>query len=206
MVETIRFTRANLPHWMVADRPYFVTLRLAGTLPRHVVRELKQERESLLSSPDVAEREWTELHRRQFARVDRILDAVSGDRSWLSKPEIAELVLNNFAWFEQRGWRTFAAVLMANHIHAVVRNTAGRNGCLLEDLGHFKSYTGDRVNRILGGKGAFWADEDFDHWCRDESQVIGACRYTCMNPVKAGLVKTWKDWPWVRCEEQYQPA
>jgi len=37
MVETIRFCRGNLPHWLVADRTYFVTMRLNGTLPRSVV-------------------------------------------------------------------------------------------------------------------------------------------------------------------------
>jgi REP element-mobilizing transposase RayT len=206
MVETIRFTRGNLPHWMVADRPYFVTFRLAGTLPRDVVGELKQEREALLSIPNVDEEKWTELKRRQFARVDAILDAVSPRRAWLSKYEIAELVFENFAWLEQRGWRIYAAVIMLNHVHAVVRHTDGRNGELLGELGQYKSYTGDRANRILGRKGKFWAEEGFDHWCRDESKVIGACRYTCLNPVKAGLVKTWRDWSWVRCEEEYQPV
>jgi REP element-mobilizing transposase RayT len=205
MVETIRFTRGNLPHWMVADRPYFVTLRLAGTLPREVVTDLRLERESLLASPDADEDKWTEMKRRQFVRVDAILDAVSANRNWLSRAEIAPLVLQNLAWLEQRGWRIYAAVVMSNHIHAVMRNTNGRNGELLGDLGHYKSYTGDRANRLLGRKGEFWAGEDFDHWCRDETKVIGACHYTCLNPVKAGLVKTWHEWPWVRCEEQYRP-
>ncbi len=205
MVETICFTRGNLPHWIVADRPYFVTLRLAGSLPKEVKHELKREREALLCNLDTDEKKWTDLRRQQFARVDAILDSVSSGRDWLSKPEIADLVLQNFAWLEQRGWQIYAAVVMSNHIHTVLRNTDGRNGKLIEDLGHFKSYTGDRANRILGREGTFWASEGFDHWCRDESKVIGACRYTCLNPVKAGLVKSWQEWPWVRCEELYRP-
>ena len=48
MVETIRFVRNRLPHWLVADRTYFVTLRLSGSLPRSVVRELIREREALI--------------------------------------------------------------------------------------------------------------------------------------------------------------
>ncbi len=185
MVETIRFCRRNLPHWMVADRPYFVTIRLAGTLPKEVASELRSEREALLSRSDTDEEQWTALQRRQFARVDAILDAVSPDRSWLSHSGIAESVLQNFVWLERRGWRTYAAVVMSNHLHAVLRNTDGRNGELLGDLGHFKSFTGERANRLLGRKGRFWAEEDFDHWCRDESKVVGACRYTCLNPVRA---------------------
>jgi putative transposase len=205
MTETIRFVRKNLPHWLVADRPYFVTLRLDGTLPRDVVAELEHERQEFLATSGVDGEGWTELQRRQFARIETILDALSPDRAWLAQPDIARLVLQNLTWLEQRGWQIHAAVVMSNHLHAVMRNGDGRNGHLIEDLGHYKSYTGDQANRLLGRKGPFWAREDFDHWCRDEAKVIGACRYTCRNPVAAGLVTSWRDWPWVRCEEQYTP-
>ena len=45
MVETLRFTRGNLPHWLVADHAYFVTIRLAGTISRQVITELQAERD-----------------------------------------------------------------------------------------------------------------------------------------------------------------
>ena len=61
MVETIHFKRRNLPHWLVADRPYFVTLRLTGTVPKDVVAELKREREEVLASPEADEARWTDL-------------------------------------------------------------------------------------------------------------------------------------------------
>ncbi len=44
MVETVRFSRGNLPHWLVADHAYFITIRLTGTVPKSVVAELQAER------------------------------------------------------------------------------------------------------------------------------------------------------------------
>ena len=47
MVTTRKFTRRNLPHWLVTERPYFVTLRLHGTIPQTALDELLREREAL---------------------------------------------------------------------------------------------------------------------------------------------------------------
>ena len=37
-------------------------------------------------------------------------------------------------------------------------------------------------------------------------RTVRVARYTCANPVKAGLVKAWSDWPWTRCVEWLRPA
>ena len=50
MVETLRFTRGNLPHWLVADHAYFVTIRLAGTIPKSVLTELQTEQNALVKA------------------------------------------------------------------------------------------------------------------------------------------------------------
>ena len=43
--QTISFQRRRLPHWLVADHSYFVTLCRKGCLPSHVVEELRKERD-----------------------------------------------------------------------------------------------------------------------------------------------------------------
>ncbi len=45
--QTLRFYRGKLPHWLVADRPYFVTMCRAGSLPTNVAltaRDLPESR------------------------------------------------------------------------------------------------------------------------------------------------------------------
>ena len=206
MVETIRFFRRNLPHWFVADQPYFVTLRLKGTLPKTVVSELAKERAELARRPDMDEARWTDLHRRHFAKIEAILDACDNKRQWLAKTEVAELVLRNLAWLtEKRGWRIYAATVMPTHLHLLMRNLEGRNGELCEDLARYKSFTGERANDVLHRLGSFWAREDFDHWCRTPEKTQSVARYICNNPVKAGLAGKWTDWPWTQCEEGFRP-
>ena len=205
MVETLRFTRGNLPHWLVADHAYFVTIRLAGTVPASVLTELQAERDGLAKAR-ANEESLTDLARRQFLRVECCLHAVDNTRDWLTRPGVPELVLTNLDWLEkQRGWQVYAATVLATHVHFLLRNNEGRSDHLLEDIGNYKSYVATQANRVLVRTGTFWAREGFDHWCRDEAKVIGAARYICANPIKAGLVQTWTDWPWTRCVDWLRP-
>ena len=50
LVQTLGFRRRHLPHWTVADRPYFVTFRLKGTLPRELCDALARERRELVAT------------------------------------------------------------------------------------------------------------------------------------------------------------
>ncbi len=201
MVETVRFSRGNLPHWLVADHAYFITIRLTGTVPKSVVAELQAER-AALAKADSSEDALTELARRQFLRVEQCLHAVDNERDWLTCPGVPEMLLANLVWLEtQCGWHVYAATVLSNHMHLLMRNNKGRSAELMENIGQYKGYTARLANRILDRTGTFWAREGFDHWCRDEAKVIGVARYICNNPVKAGLVKAWSDWPWTRCVE-----
>jgi len=206
LVETIQFVWRNLPHWLVAERPYFITLRLGGTLPRQVVNELAEERRQMLE--DKVRRadgnKHEELQRRQFARIEAILDGTCHDRHWLSDVNVAGIVMDGMGWLETEcGWRIYAATIMSNHVHIVLRNTEARNGELQNDLARYKSFTGRMANKALGRSGSFWARECFDHWCRNEAKVSGAVRYVLDNPVKAGLVEHWSEWPWTRVDEAF---
>lgn len=207
MVETIRFVRRNLPHWLVADRPYFVTIRLKGTLPESVVSELSAERETLARQAHLDENAWSELHQRHFAKIESVLDACDNEHRWLENSEIGCMIFKNLSWLEMsRGWRVYAATVMPNHIHLLMRNFEGRNGELLRDVKHFKSFTGQKANEVLGRSGRFWAKEDFDHWCRTPEKTMAVAHYICKNPVEAGLAARWRDWPWTCCVEDYWPT
>jgi hypothetical protein len=204
---TLSFTRRNLPHWLVANHTYFVTIRLVGTIPRDVLRSLAAEREDLART-HAPEEAQLDLQRKQFAQVERILHAHDPDRDWLTRRDVATEFFDALPWLEApaRGWDIYAVTLMSTHAHIVMRNTAGRSAALLCDLGQFKRHTARECNRLLGRTGTFWAREDFDHWCRTESKAIGAIRYTANNPVAAGLCAKWRDWPWVRVKERWIEA
>jgi len=201
MENTVKFFRRNLPHWLVSDRSYFVTIRLHGTLPKTVVQAFQQERLHLKDAPtDSTER--LELQRRQFLRLEKILDSCETGNTWLAKPDIASMILENLDWFRvERGWRIYAGVVMSTHLHLLMRSEDGRSGDLLKDLADFKRFSGRKANQMLGRSGPFWARENFDHWIRNREKFEGTVRYILNNPVKAGLVTDWQEWPWYCLDE-----
>jgi len=181
-VDTLAFFRRNLPHWLVAERAYFVTLRLHGTLPRHVVEEMRRERERAESEGDDPEH-LDDVRRRQFARIEAILDGLQFAGQGLCQEEVGTMLLSNLDWLRGRGWTVFAATLMKTHAHVLMRNQSGRSGELIRDLDGFKSFTGGRANRITGRKGRYWARDDFDHWVRSPESFDKFLRYIVNNPV-----------------------
>lgn len=204
MARTLSFTRRRLPHWLVADASYFVTLRLHGTLPGRVLAELREERERTRSAMDDCDgAEYRALLRTQFRRLDQVLDAGSHGHAWLGVPRVATLVFGNLDWLEtSRGWWVQAASLMPNHAHLVLRSRSGRDGAIRKDLKEWKRHAAREANRILGRNGRFWAEEGFDHWCRTAQEAERAATYTIMNPVRAGLATRWQDWPWTRADPE----
>ena len=59
-----------------------------------------------------------------------------------------------------------------------------------------KGYTAHEANRILNRRGTFWEAESYDHFVRNDAEYDRIVRYVLNNPVKAGLVKNWRDWKW----------
>jgi len=196
---TLKYTRRNLPHWLVADHSYFVTLRLKGTLPKQVIEEFHSQRKALKDSNSDAT-SMLELSRKQFASIERILDSVS-DIHWLENQDVASIVWNSLDWLREQGWLIYAGVMMSNHIHLLMRNEEGRTQEMLTDLARFKNYTAREANKLLDRNGSFWAREDFDHWVRNREKFEGTVRYIANNPVKAGLVNTWDQWEWFVVED-----
>ncbi len=188
---------------MVADGSYFVTMRLKGSLPVSVIEEISREMEQprQLGARD----EHINRRRRLFLSMEEALDGTRAGPTHLRSPEIARIVMDAFAWLEHtKGWLIHALTILSNHVHVVLHNSSGRNHHLNRDLGLLKGFTARQANQVLGSTGqAFWMDENFDHWCRTDAYVIKAVRYTAMNPVRAGLVAEWQQWPWTRVHPDY---
>jgi putative transposase len=82
---------------------------------------------------------------------------------------------------------------MPNHVHVVL--IVKLEHSLIEILQKIKGSTSRYCNLALKRSGKFWQHESYDHSIRsNEFERIVA--YVLNNPVKACLVKEWKDWPW----------
>jgi putative DNA methylase len=176
-------------------------------LPADVLLKFKRERQQILAQASAAKRPLTwheqeELFRWYSARVDKYLDAGHGD-CWLKNPTIADLVAGALRFHERVRFDLLAWVVMANHVHAVVRPRRGWT--LSKILQGWKGYTGREANAMLGLTGqAFWQDESFDHLIRNGEDLYRCCHYTTANPVEAGLCAKAEDWKWSSLHRSYQ--
>jgi len=185
---TLAFWRGRLPHWEVVDGIYFITIRLHGCLPKSVLNEL-----AAIAS-DASEKDWLVKSRRYFMKMEKWLHQHS-DRDDLQNPMLAQLVANAFQYYAaQEIWKLHAYTIMPNHVHFFVTL---KNKDLRTAVVDFKKYTAREGNRIARKKGLpFWQQEWFDHWARSPEEADSIIRYIHNNPVKAGYVKKWRDWPY----------
>ena len=94
----------------------------------------------------------------------------------------------------------FAAVVMPNHIHLVLRplrDKAGELFSLPEILHATKGRSAHAVNKLLNRRGPVWQDECFDHLPRKCEKLREKIYYVLNNPVRKGLVKRWEDYRWI---------
>ena len=84
-------------------------------------------------------------------------------------------------------------VVMPNRMHVLVTPQAEPRQ-LMKSL---KGATARAANLLLGRTGmAFWQDESFDRWMRDDPEFQKTAAYIERNPVSARLVERPEDWPW----------
>ncbi|MBE2198715.1 MAG: hypothetical protein IAE79_08905 [Anaerolinea sp.] len=205
--------RRYLPHIQPPGAVFFVTFRLAGTIPATVQAQLIAEVEAakkrlaLLENPVEQARQTYLEHRRAFGRFDAILDKAAHGPTWLKDPRIARLVTDSLHFWDGKRYDLDCYSVMSNHGHVVFRplmqQKDGDYFSLALIMYSIKRYTATEANRVLGRNGRFWQPESYDHVVRDEAELLRIRRYVLENPVKAGLVAQWEDWPWSWCNPGY---
>ena len=170
----------NLPHWHPEGRTIFVTWRLYGSLPLHIIQQL-----------------WkcTDRTGEQFARAERFLDTANSGPLWLRIPEIANhvqsCILRGAAELKQ--YTLIAYVVMPNHVHLLIEPRAA----LRRITAGIKGVSAYEANRLLRRRDQpFWQGESFDHWVRTPGECEKIRSYIENNPVKAGLSPTPESWQW----------
>jgi putative transposase len=176
------FYRNHLPHFDPKDAPYSVTYRLYGSVPKEEMQKLLAQFQLAKSEDDKA---------RAFLAYDAVLDR--NGPYYLQEPAIRQIVMDSLAHMDRTEIHIYAYTIMPNHVHAVFDLNSKRD--LYSVMQSHKTFTARRANAILGLTGnPFWQQETYDHVVR-KGRLGAAIWYVLLNPVKAGLVKRWQDWP-----------
>ena len=160
--------RRRLPHWHPETRGLFVTWQLHGSLPKH-----RYPPPGHLSAG------------KAFVWVDRYLDTARTGPMWLRRPEIADLVsIYIRRGAEERLYELYAWVVMANHVHLLVRPLMTSS----EALRRIKGRSAREANLLLCRTSEpFWQAESYDRWIRNDEEMSRIAHYIENNPVTAGL-------------------
>jgi len=118
-------------------------------------------------------------------------------RPLLRIEDAARLVLSSLQWLAaEKRIDLSAAVVMPEHVHFVL---SLRIGSLAQLIHSFKSFTANKINTLLGRSGQFWQVQYHDHAIRKDEVLNDVVLYLLNNPVRAGLVKDFHDWPFWYC-------
>lgn len=101
---------------------------------------------------------------------------------WLSADE-RRMVLDSLVHFDGDRARVYAACVMSNHVHWLVRPNDGES--LSELCSSVKRFSARAVNQSRGVDGRLWDPESFDHVVRDAGYFTEFLRYIVRNPVEA---------------------
>jgi len=178
--------RRRLPHWRQTGVSYFITFRLADSVPQSLLHQWRDERAIWLRlhPPPWRTDEQREYKERFIDRMQEWLDAGMG-ACHMRRPDVRAEVEVCLLQFDGKRYDIDAFVLMPNHVHAIIKPTSGYD--LSTILQGIKGASANRCNKLLGHKSAFWMDESYDHIVRDAKELRTFRNYIGKNPEKARL-------------------
>jgi REP element-mobilizing transposase RayT len=190
----IRIYHRHLPHWRQSGAAYFVTFRLADSIPQQQLLALKRWRElwERKHPPPRNESDWHSLAREITSKTEAWLDEGYGECVF-REPALSQEMARSLLHFQDQRWHLWSCAVLPNHIHLV---TTPMEGHELEDtLESVKRFVSRKVNEQLHRSSTLWAQESYDRIIRDAEHLYRVVQYIARNPGKAGLpADRWVRW------------
>jgi REP element-mobilizing transposase RayT len=177
----------NLPHWRQQGATYFVTFRLADSIPSDYLEFLLRLRTDWLARnpPPQSKPALDHLGRMLFERIEYWLDQGMGS-CLLQQDQISQIVHDSLQHFHGIRYELGASVIMSNHVHCILCPLQTSEIELEVMLGSCKEFTAKKINRILEQSGTVWQQESYDRIIRDAKHLWRCLQYIGKNPLKAG--------------------
>ncbi len=191
----IHFHRRNLPHIYLDEGIYFVTYRLADSLPSDKVDDVR----AVMGDKKLVDKE---KFKRLLKKYDEILDSGRYGSKYLANSELADICKLTLHFLDGKEYKLICYCILPNHIHLVFELIKGNKG-ISKIMQSIKRTSARKCNLILKRNGKFWQDESYDRLVRDDKELYFNIKYVLMNPVNAGLVEKWSDWKYTFCRSEY---
>lgn len=106
---------------------------------------------------------------------------------------LGRVLVNSLQWSDrQKRTRTWSFVVMPDHLHWLF-TLCGAN-TVANSVSSVKKFSAREINRLRGEHGPIWQDGFHDRAIRRHESLRQAARYVVMNPVRAGLVRSIRDY------------
>ena len=210
-----QYYRQRLPHFQPIGAIFFITFRLADSIPYKTIVNLKenfrlQKKEiEKIQDKTIREKKLYYLKRSYFNKYEKLLHVYLHGPHWLSENLIAQIIADQLYKYDKKLYSLIAFTIMSNHVHIVLDTTIQLRNINPTSDDEIKNFVNlDKILKLIKGssarfsntelnrEGQFWEKESFDVLVRNERMLQNVISYILHNPVKAGLVDKWEDYKW----------
>ncbi|MEY3421856.1 MAG: hypothetical protein RIR48_2156 [Bacteroidota bacterium] len=204
----------RLPHIQPIGAVFFVTFSLFGSVPRRKLQELKEQYIIDITKankiPDLHQRnlEVFYIRKKYLLDYDLMLHAIVNGPFYLKNDQLKNLIKDEIFRYDGHLYHVLCFCIMSNHVHILIDTSIQLSGItdqeeldkkyvLLDQImKKIKGPTAMYCNKALNRTGQFWERESFDMYIRNNTMLNNVISYILQNPVKAGMVKEWNEYPY----------
>jgi len=207
-----------LPHIYPVGATFFITFRLADSLPQYIVSELKAtfaKAEIDILNEDIPtakkNNKIQQLRKEVFGTYDHQLDSQPYGACYMNNSKVAQIIWDKVFAYSNQYYKVDALSIMPNHVHMLLDTSvqlpaewsAGGRPPDYVDVDKWmqliKGGSAYSVNRYLGRTGTLWAKESYDHFVRydNDGEYSRIKDYIAQNPVVAGLSRRYLEAPYL---------
>jgi REP element-mobilizing transposase RayT len=136
------------------------------------------------------------LGKKYFAEYDNLLEHYAKNDDFLKNPRVAQLVINKMKEYDGKRYNLLAYCVMSNHVHVLFCTADYENEKISKTMQLIKGGSSYDSNQVLQRTGKFWQTESYDHYIRNDKELQNITHYILENPVKAGIVEKWENYPY----------
>lgn len=180
--QEINRTHGNLPHWNQGHKIYFVTFRLADSLPLDVIHRYEQDclyMEQVIKMNGGLPEDWKAYKIKKHNKVLHYLDNGYGS-CVLRLPAVRQIVNDALRYVDGKRCQIHAYVVMPNHVHLLVELFEGES--ITKVIGSVKQFSSKQINALSGKSGKVWQREIHDRIIRNVAHYNRSVRYIAHNP------------------------
>lgn len=199
-----------MQHLYGINKTYFITFRLADSLPQSKLNELKQEYRNKIDAinetdPILRQEIIDDITIHIFGKYDYQLDRFPYGKCILNNIEISSILSDQILKNHMSLYELKCYSIMPNHVHILLSSMGDTKEDEVDKVDLWmkliKGGSSRLINQLLESSGQLWVHESWDRYIRNENHYSNSFYYTINNPVKAGLDAKFSHMPYMwRCD------